>query len=157
MLRRVSQINLCIQDLLVYIEKQNGSQWILNTELVRDTVPFTKYMQSFEKCHAVIVDSIQYFIKQLDAENNPRKESSKVVKIKRVERDEDIMRKLEMILASQWTEFENMLFEYIETKNSSRVSQIISTKGALTMQALRFAVNNLLASLSKFAECKISY
>merc|ERR1712129_350426 len=37
MLRRVSQINLCLQDLLVYIEKQNGSQWVLNTELVRDT------------------------------------------------------------------------------------------------------------------------
>merc|ERR1712129_188883 len=117
---------------------------VLNTELVRDTVPFTKYMESFEKCHAVIIQSIVSFIQQLDAVNNPKKAGKS-------ESDEDMIRNLEQIIASQWMEFESMLFEYIEDKASSsnvlRSSQIISTKGALTMQALRFAVNNLMSSL----------
>ena len=74
LLRRCVQINGCLRECLVYIEKPNETQWLLNTELIQDITPFASYLELFEKCHDVILVSMEYYIKQLNTKNYKQKD-----------------------------------------------------------------------------------
>ena len=156
-LRRVSQIDSCLRSCLLYVEKQNESQWLLNKELLHDTEPFKNYLKIYTKCHKVIIEAMDYFIKELISENNKNNKNNN-------KSYSDIMFEIESTMDHQWLEFENMMNEYRTTRSLSDIDidknnkfQIVSTKGALLINALGFALFNLMKSLSEFAQCKISH
>merc|ERR1711879_314194 len=102
---RISLLGNIMQSLLVYIERQSGSQWLLNQELVHDITPFSRYLKPFRKYKNVIVGAMHHFENKLSGdgkESEEKEEEEKEDKCIHYESYEDVMKALEESIAEQW-------------------------------------------------------
>ena len=116
---------------------------------MQDTAPFRDYLKSFERCHDVIESSIEFFIRKLEKRGKAGREDLLC------ESYEEAAMRLEKVIKEQWLEFDSMLSAYVSNPRKNKTG-VISTKGALVINTMRFAVKNLMVALSEFAQCTIS-
>merc|ERR1719499_2803190 len=74
MLRRISLLGNIMQSLLVYVQRQSGSQWLLNQELVHDITPFSAYLKPFRKYKNTIVGAMHHFENKLSGDGDESEE-----------------------------------------------------------------------------------
>ena len=151
MLRRICWLNQCMESLLVYVERQDRSTWLLDEQLVNDITPFSIYLKPFTKYKNIIVGAMEFFVQEFSGEHREQDEEKERDGFKNYE---DVTKALEGAISEQWKGHEQFLNEYIETKTMNK-SELMTARGALIRTAVTFAVKNMTLSLSEFAQCQL--
>ena len=148
MLRRICWLDQCLQSLLMYVERQHGSQWLLDEQLVNDITPFAIYLKPFERYKNIVVAAMNFFVRQFGGKG---KDDDSLLEF---ESYEEVTIALEGAIVELWQEHERFLNDYIELKAMDK-NEVMTARGALIRCALTFSVKNLALSLSKFAQCRL--
>ena len=150
MLRRICWLDQCLQSLSLYVERQHGSRWLLDQQLVNDITPFSNFLKPFEKYKNIVIAAMDFCVRQFGGNGNEKNDDSSL----EFENYEEVTVALESTIEEQWQEHEQFLDEYIKSKAMNR-NELMSARGALIRYALTFSVKNLALSLSEFAQCRL--
>lgn len=148
MLRKICSLDQCMQSLLMYVEWQNGSHWLLNQRLVNDITPFSKYLKPFENYKDTIIAAMHFFVQEFGGGGKGNNSSLEFKCY------EDAAIALETAISEQCVEHKEFLTEYVEI-NKNNKKEPLTSRGALIRTSVTFAVKKMTICLSEFAQYQL--
>lgn len=150
-LRRICQIQFCVQSLLeiehqqrININNSNSNQ----ISFLGDIKPFQFYLHEFRICHKIIMKAFQHCIRNIHQKSEGNSATFTA---------DDILSELQFRIEQHWKSHEKYLLKYMSFNRDDcqqrLQTRVLTNSAAMIIMALRFSLNNLMLQLSQIVHC----